>query len=532
VKTLKHLHKFFIGVLAPVIVSAIFLRLSFCREIPGTLIFFALVPVCVASIRWNRLQAAAGFFLTGLLFYYLLLYWIEKQTAGGMIAIVIYCSIYFIPIGILVGPGGKNLIPISFKFFLAYIWCILEFIRSNLFVGFPWGLIGTALSKEAILIQSASLWGVFGISFFVVLINFSIASIFLYCKNKEISFIRKLRYVYIHFSLLLFLVSFIIIQGETELYKSIRQKHTSIQIGLIQPNVESDKKWDIKEKMRLISKYKRMSLGVKNADLLVWPESVLPGELLYDSKLISALVEIIEERNMPILLGSGNMSFKTKIENEVPVTREIYYNSVYLMGKDKKIKDIYNKIKLVPFGEYIPFKEYFPKMQHLTPINESYHPGNRLTLFTIEKDKNKIPFSAVICIEDIYPELFRQFVKKGARFIVNLTNDGWYSQTPCAYQHFALSIFRAVENKVPLIRCANTGVSAIISPSGDVLQIVSEGRRIDDIAGILSEEISINLDQKNTFYTKNGDVFIIFAALYILIYLFKNKINRLIRPVK
>jgi len=212
--------------------------------------------------------------------------------------------------------------------------------------------------------------------------------------------------------------------------------------------------------------------------------------------------------------------------------KRIYYNSVYLIGKDTKIKGIYNKIILVPFGEYIPFKRFLPKAQHLTPITESYDPGSLYTIFTLEKDKKIIPFASVICIEDIYPGLIKKFVKQGALFIVNVTNDGWYDKTPCAYQHFAHSIFRAVENRVPLVRCANTGVSAIISPKGDVVQIVSQGKRITDIPGILCADISLDPEHQLTFYTKYGDVFVFFSGGLVLLYLLQNKIYRIMRRIK
>ncbi|MBN1521763.1 MAG: apolipoprotein N-acyltransferase [Candidatus Aureabacteria bacterium] len=531
-KFFKQLQKFFVVFLFPICASAVMLRLSFTRIIPGTLIFFALVPVCVACRKWTRRQSALGFFLTGLLFYFLLLYWISRQTTAGMIALVIYCSLYFIPFGILLGNHGNNLVSIRSKIALSFLFIILEYIRSHLYAGFPWALFGTALHKETILIQLADLTGVYGISFIVIFVNLMIASLFIYTIKAGIKFILKLRYLYIHTSLLLFIFSFLIIYGETRLIQPLRKKRIPLQIGLIQPNVDSETKWNLDEKNRLIAQYKKLSLGLRDIDLLIWPESVLPGELFYDSKLFSALVEIIEERQVPVLLGSGNISFETIFENGRTRTKEIFYNSAYLVGKDGKIKGIYNKIILVPFGEYIPLKELFPQARHLTPITESYHPGHQLTVFSLEKERARIPFSAVICIEDIYPHLIRRFVNLGALFIVNVTNDGWYSFTPCAYQHFSLSIFRAVENRRPLVRCANTGVSAIISPQGEIAHSLSQGHKLTDVPGILKGEIFVERDQKKSFYTKYGDAFIGFSALAVLAYLFQDKIYSFLRMIK
>jgi len=306
----------------------------------------------------------------------------------------------------------------------------------------------------------------------------------------------------------------------------------SLGIGLIQPNIESGTKWNFYEKRKVLSRYKQLSMGIKNIDLLIWPESVLPGELFYDSALYSTLVEIAKLKKTRILLGSGNMSFKKIKGANFNKIKKIYYNSAYLIGKDGKIKEIYDKIILVPFGEYIPFKKFFPEASHLTPIEESFHPGNRLTLFYIEKDNKKIPFSAVICIEDIYPQFIRQFVKNGALFIVNLTNDGWFSNTPCAYQHFSMSILRAVENRRPMIRCANTGVSAIITPSGEVAKVISKKNMLTDIEGILREKILLDINPEQSFYTRYGDIFIIIAVLYTIVYCAQNKIYSLFRTMK
>jgi apolipoprotein N-acyltransferase len=435
---------------------------------------------------------------------------------------------------VLAGDHGSGFIPLSSKIALSLIWALLEYIRSNLlFSGFPWGLLGAALHKETILIQTADIGGVYGITFSVVFINLCLSSLFLFSKKEKARITEKLLYLYIHISLLLFLFSFLIIYGETRMAGLTRKRTVDLRAGLIQPNVESELKWDFQEKSRIIERYKNMSLHLQNVDLTIWPESVLPGELFYDSRLLSTLMDIIEERKVPVLLGSGNMSFDTVMENGSLKTREIYYNSVYLLGSGGKIEGIYNKMILVPFGEYIPLREFFPGARHLTPITESFQPGRYLPLFIVTKDGVNLPFGTVICIEDAYPELIRKFVAQGARFMVNVTNDGWYSGTPCAYQHFAHSVFRAVENRVPLVRCANTGVSAIISADGDTAQVLEQNGALTDIAGLLQGSIPVDMHLRPTLYTRCGDsLFVGLAVLYLLAYLAKDKIDRFLRALK
>ena len=520
------------GFVLPILISAVLVRLSFTRVIPGTLIFFAFIPLFSAAGRWSRMQSGFAFFFTGLFFYFSLLGWMHKQTWSGMIAIVIYCSLFYVPLGILTGNRAWNLISIRSKIILALIWSILEYLRSNIYTGFPWGILGSALHKETILIQLADITGIYGMSFLIMLINLLLASLFIYLRKIQFSFALKLRYLYIHFCLVLLLFSFMIIYGETCLMQTPEKNEITLHIGLIQPNIKSETKWNTREKNKVLSVYKTMSLAIKDVDLLIWPESVLPGELFYDSKLLSVLAEIIDERKAPILLGSGNISFEMETKNGRNTPQKKYFNSAYLMGRDKKIKGIYDKIKLVPFGEYIPFQKYIPNTRHLTPIEESYQPGKHYTLFFLNKENKTIPFSSVICIEDIYPHFVRKFVKQGALFIVTLTNDGWYSSTPCAYQHFSLSVLRAVENRVPFIRCANTGISAIITPKGDIVRAVTQGKKMTDIRGSLKGTIAINPGHKPTLYTRYGDVFILFSALCVVLYLFQNKIQSMLRKLK
>jgi apolipoprotein N-acyltransferase len=518
----KIIKNIFLRFIAPVFLSAVLLRLSFTRSVPGTLVFFSLIPVCAAAKNWSRAVSALGFFLTGSVFYSLLLFWMREQSLAGMLTVAAYCAAYYAPIGFLLGNRAENLISLRSKVIIALLWVILEYLRSEIYIGFPWGLLGCALHKETVLIQLADITGVYGITFFIVFINLLLASLFVYLSRKDTARLHKLRFMYIHLSIVLFLFSFLIISGELKLSRPRAKGDVVLSIGLIQPNVESAVKWDYRERKNLLALYKQMSLRVKNVDLLIWPESVLPGELFYDSQLLTTIEEIMADNPVNLLLGSGNLSFERKKDAWGEAYRKIYYNSVYLMDSRSAIKEIYNKIKLVPFGEFIPFEKYFPRLRLLTPVEESYHPGKHYTLFHIYKGRQAIPFASVICIEDIYPRLVRKFVGNGARFVVNVTNDGWFSGTPCAYQHFAHSILRAVENRVPLIRCTNTGVSAVISPDGSIEKIISSGYRLSDIRGMLTGNISIPLNGKPTFYTKHGDLFTGIAALFVFLYFLKD----------
>jgi apolipoprotein N-acyltransferase len=191
-----------------------------------------------------------------------------------------------------------------------------------------------------------------------------------------------------------------------------------------------------------------------------------------------------------------------------------YFNSALLIDRTR-LAGRYDKLHLVPFGEYIPLKRLLPFLETVVPIGD-IRPGQDHTVFEISNARMRNKFSVLICFEDLFPELSREFVKRGADFLVNITNDAWYKKTSAPYQHLAASVFRAVENRVFLARAANTGVSAFIAPDGKVISAVKDetGAKIF-ITGYRAQEIR---PEKNalTFYTRYGEVFILLLLIFVV----------------
>ena len=192
-----------------------------------------------------------------------------------------------------------------------------------------------------------------------------------------------------------------------------------------------------------------------------------------------------------------------------------YFNSAALINPDGEVIGRYDKIHLVPFGEYIPLKEVFGFLDTVVPIGEASK-GRDFVLF----DVNSLKFGVLICFEDVFPELARAFVKKGAHFLVNITNDAWYGKTSSHYQHLSASVLRAVENRVFLLRSANTGISCFIDPKGRILARVEEGGEDRFISGYRTLAIGPEIKRGLTVYTRYGEVFLLlvcFLALYGII---------------
>jgi len=182
-----------------------------------------------------------------------------------------------------------------------------------------------------------------------------------------------------------------------------------------------------------------------------------------------------------------------------------------LVSPEGELLDRYDKLHLVPFGEYIPLRKFFGFLETIVPIGD-FSRGNGYTVFSMPPYK----FSVLICFEDLFPGLSREFVKKGADFLINITNDAWFKKTSSPYQHLSASVFRAVENRVFLIRSANTGVSGFIAPTGKIISLVGDksGNNIF-VSGYKTQNIAV-YKQGLSFYTRYGNIFIIICLLLAL----------------
>jgi apolipoprotein N-acyltransferase len=255
-------------------------------------------------------------------------------------------------------------------------------------------------------------------------------------------------------------------------------------------------KWDEDFKIMTIKKYIQMTLGSgKTADLIIWPETAMPfifDEEIYANGYIKTLPP---EVNANLLFGTIS---KGKTRG--------YYNSAYVIGRTGDTAGVYNKVHLVPFGEYTPLVSYLPFLQKLTAIGSDFVPGDGYT--PIKTDIGDI--GVLVCYEGVFPSIAIKTVREGAQVLVNITNDAWYEKTSAAYQHFSFYIFRAIETDRYILRAANTGISAVIDPKG----------RIDTKTPIFTEEIlkgSFAMKNTKTFYVRYGDYFILLTLLVLVL---------------
>jgi apolipoprotein N-acyltransferase len=484
--------------------SAILLILSFPNFNIWIVSWFAFVPLFFAMEYKRPLQVFLLSYLTGIIFFLGVIYWLYHVSILGLILLILYLAIYFGLFGLFLSYITHQTSHITQLFFIPSIWVLLEYVRSRLFTGFGWVLLGYSQYLNLPIIQIADITGVWGVSFLVMMVNFSIYELI---KKLYLSLTEERLTVY---SLCNYLISFIFLlivlgYGFFRLKEDINGKR--LKISVIQGNIPQEIKWEEESKDFILNRYLQLTMRAKEdrAHLIIWPEASYP-EVLYCSESKEELSRFIEEINIPILLGV------------VIKDRDLYFNSAILIELNKEEFQRYDKLHLVPFGEYIPLRKIFGFLETIYPIGDFVR-GKKYTLFSLApKNLNtlKPKFSVLICFEDIFPQVSKEFVKRGADFLINITNDAWFGKTSASYQHLQASVFRAVENRRFVVRCANTGISCFINPKGKIISKVEDNRRDIFISGYKTEGICLNKENL-TFYTRFGDYFV-FLCLTIFGY--------------
>lgn len=390
------------------------------------------------------------------------------------------------------------------------LWTALELARTYVFSGFPWSLLGYTQYSVLPVIQIADLTGVYGISFLIVLVNSSVAE-FIMDRKK-------------YGAVVLAVIVLTLVTGYGFMKLREPERTDNIKISVIQGNIEQDKKWDPAYQSEVLAVYKRLTLEAlqQHPDLIIWPETATPfyftGVAGNDQALTRDLIDFIKQHKVPLLFGSPTYEIK-------PNRQIIGRNSAFLVSGDGRIENLYHKIHLVPFGEYVPLRQVLFFVEKLVQAIGDFQGGDEYTVMTVPyngPDKQHAEnISTVICYEIIFPDLVRRFVDKGAHIITTITNDAWFGRTAAPYQHFSMAVLRAVENHVPVARAANTGISGFIDSRGRILET----------SGIFTEAYlthAVSPGAEKTFYTKYGDLFsyaCVLAGLLMLVFPVKRKIK-------
>ena len=466
--------------------------LSFPKFGLGVIAWIALVPLFVALNNVSSLRRALLLGWTaGIAAHIGMLYWITHVVVNygylplylGVILMVLlagYLSVYFalFAAGIVYFRGKAPL-------YLAapILWICLEYLKSCLFTGFPWENLGYSQFSNLLFIQMADITGVSGLSFLIVLLNVVFFTLLTERSKKALAL-----------ALAVFLLwSGVYAYGALRIgyIRQIMENAQGMDVSLIQGNIDQSVKWNENFQAETVRIYEELSLRGPDTPgaLVVWPETAVPFNF-QEPGVLQARVSRLPLRTKSWLLF-GSMSYAAGQAGTD------YFNSAYLLSPEGDLRGKYDKVHLVPYGEYVPLRTLFPFVSSLASGIGDFATGKGFC--PLRMDERKI--GVLICYEGILPQAARQYKNAAADVLVNITNDAWFGRTSAPYQHLSMSVFRAVETRLSLVRAANTGISALVDPTGRILAQTGLFER-DKIAG------RIPLIQTPTFYASYGDWFV------------------------
>jgi apolipoprotein N-acyltransferase len=360
-------------------------------------------------------------------------------------------------------------------------------------------LLGHSQYLAPSLLQVSGLTGAYGLSFLIVLVNVVLAEAILCARGRWGVAAPAARPAFPARAAAAagVLLAGALLYGFTVLTPG--NGDGAVRLAAVQGNVGQDQKWESRNRQAIFDRYAALTRAASPGSprLVIWPETAIPGDVRRDVRLQRQLGQLAVEAKVHLLVGAA--------ENAKLTTRALadqYYNAMFLISPEGRLADQYKKVLLVPFGEYAPLERFVTWPKAIVADVGTYLPGDRYTVFSL----GGVPFGAVICWEAIFPDLVRQFVSRGARFMVVATNEADFLDSAAPYQLLAMTTFRAAENRVAVARAANTGITALIDPFGRIThRLRGPDQRELFVEGVLTGDIPLH--RAGTFYTRFGDVF-------------------------
>jgi len=456
---------------------------------------------------------AASSFAAGVLFGSLhmigLAYWIFNalyfHTSAGLLVsslflvlvIGLYLGLYYGLFALAAARIMQSRCPWYLKtLYVASAWVCAEYMRAHLLSGMPWELFGYSQYRWLRLIQIADITGVYGISFILAGANFCIYQACTVWPDIRKSFCMVMPAIA--------LVAVVLLYGAFSLSRypaqpPVKEEH---KIGIVQCSILQDERWKDDTQDMQVSRYLSQTDEAfrQGTKLILWPEAAL--QIYLQEQIPDSIVHLLVRNNCTLLTGGPRYTGQPGDYT--------FYNSAFLLTKNG-IVQFYDKLHLLPFGEYFPLN-FVDVLRTSYAGPREYSEGGQYTVLATPEGK----LGTLICFEIIFPELARGFVEKGAEILVNISNDAWFGRTSAHYQHFSMAVFRAVEFRRPVLRSANTGISGHIDAAGRIVSRIEPFQE-----GIIV--CSPGTGHGETFYCRYGDLFVCFC---LAVFLFSLAIKR------
>lgn len=490
-----------------------------CCEIAEFAYFFA-VPFLVWGYNCNNKKAlkwsafAAGWIGWLLTLFFLRHVWFGfPYVAGAYGGLYLGLWLYVATIGLKKLADMRGITRLIGILGLAGFWVVLEWLRGWLFSGYPWLPLAASQWQKPVVLQFLPFTGSYGLSFVLILFNLIIASFIIQVTQRiQVleSTLHRTRLINSEAYVGLALMVLAMILFLTNLPEKKNQEF-AFKAGLVQTNIEARLKWDADFfwKNLQILKEETMKVKEKDPDLIIWPESAIPTALNNDIYMLPWMQRLVNEVNIPFLVGA----IASESENA-------WYNAIFEVKPQTGLSPIYYaKQKRVPFGEYVPFREFLPFINKIVPTEFEISPGSHKDPLTIQANHKDWKIGCLVCYEDIFSYLTRETVKRGADFLLVITNDAWYRGEGGAYQHASNSVLRAVESRRPVIRCGNDGWSGWIDEFGNIRGVLTNGLGKIYMRGNAVFPIYYDAGWKDklSFYVQFGDWFVILSLVLTLL---------------
>src|SRR6059036_3613742 len=495
--------------------------------------------------RWLR-NLGLGY-VAGLVFFWTALSWLTTVTVLGWFVLQFYMAIYFaiwawfcdllrprarkrqsswgagkwnqmlVQARSTAAPAQslwtKSTSNLRLAFILAAAWTTLEWLRGWIFSGFGWNGLGVALHDNWPLIQIAEFTGVAGLSFMV-----AFANVIAVTTVRRLMLEASTRVVRPHFDLTLTLAAIVGVLTFGIRATQVSPPTKPLRVAAVQSNVPQNQKFDPQFTRKIFDQFRRLSeialLSNSPPDLLIWPESSMPGPVLAEQENYRFVMNLAASAESDLLLGT--------IDEE----NGDVYNAALLVSDGGERVQVYRKLHLVPFGEYVPGRHRVPLLARIVgdQVPGDFKAGKDYTVFELTNSDVKI--APLICFEDTIGELTRRFVlpgetNPGTNLLVDITNDGWFLHSAGSHQHLANAIFRCIETRRPMVRAANTGVTCFVNQFGRVTQKLQDDTGSTFTEGVLTGDIKVPTEHELTFYTRHGELFaklcVVMTAIAIVV---------------